>query len=179
MCFSLFFIALSLSLSCSFSVSSLPSCDAHFWDVVSCKDRTGSSVMFQSASSDLTRQLSKNPEGRLNVFSCFFSYESHQLWLTNLWDLHWPREKMDIRWKWMLPYLIIDFPNRIFYGIFGSLIGPSQPYLAFATNVDLAKINLLWTLGKLIISLLGFNRVFFVERKLHSVFPTIQKIVMK
>jgi len=74
MCFSLFFIALSLSLSlsCSFSVSSLPSCDAHFWDVVSCKDRTGSSVMFQSASSDLTRQLSKNPEGRLNVFSCFF-----------------------------------------------------------------------------------------------------------
>jgi hypothetical protein len=28
--------------------------------------------MFQSASSDLTRQLSKNPERRLNVFACFF-----------------------------------------------------------------------------------------------------------
>ena len=55
---------------------------------------------------------------------------------------------MDVRWRWMIPYLIIDFPNRIFYGIFGSLIGPSQPYLAFATNVDLATINLLWTLGK-------------------------------
>ena len=55
---------------------------------------------------------------------------------------------MDPRWKWMLPYLLIDFPNRIFYGIFGSLIGPSQPYLAYATNVDLATINLLWTLGK-------------------------------
>lgn len=75
-------------------------------------------------------------------------YEIRQLWLTSSSGLRLFPGNMDTRWKWMLPYLLIDFPNRIFYGIFGSLIGPSQPYLAFATNVDLATINLLWTLGK-------------------------------
>ena len=75
-------------------------------------------------------------------------YEIRQLWLTSWSGLRLFPGNMDTRWKWMLPYLLIDFPNRIFYGIFGSLIGPSQPYLAFATNVDLATINLLWTLGK-------------------------------
>jgi len=50
-------------------------------------------------------------------------------------------------WKWMFAYLMIDFPNRIFYGIFGSLMGPAQPYLAYASGTDLAMINLLWTFG--------------------------------
>jgi len=47
----------------------------------------------------------------------------------------------------MFAYLMIDFPNRIFYGIFGSLMGPAQPYLAYASGTDLAMINLLWTFG--------------------------------
>lgn len=77
-------------------------------------------------------------------------------------------KNMDPRWKWMLPFLIVDFPNRIFYGIFGSLIGPSQPYLAYATNVDLTTINLLWTLGSGFGMLGCFTSAIIFKRYLRS-----------
>jgi hypothetical protein len=55
------------------------------------------------------------------------------------------KEKM----KWIIPFTIIDSLNRIFYGMYTTLLGPSQPYLARMTSVDIDTISWIQPFGKL------------------------------
>jgi hypothetical protein len=50
-------------------------------------------------------------------------------------------------WYWVLPFTIIDSLNRVFYGMYGTLIGPSQPYFAQAVNVDIDTVNWMSPIG--------------------------------
>lgn len=43
-------------------------------------------------------------------------------------------------WKWVTAFTLVDSLNRIFYGMYVTLLGPSQPYLAHRVNVDLDTI---------------------------------------
>lgn len=43
--------------------------------------------------------------------------------------------------KWIVPFTIIDSLNRIFYGMYATLLGPSQPYLARMTGVDIDTVS--------------------------------------
>ncbi len=56
--------------------------------------------------------------------------------------------KMHPDWYWMIPFTIIDNVNRIFFGIFGTLLGPSQPYFADVQGVGLDTINWIYPIGK-------------------------------
>jgi hypothetical protein len=55
--------------------------------------------------------------------------------------------KMHPDWYWVLPFTIIDSLNRVFYGMYGTLIGPSQPYFAQAVNVDIDTVNWMSPIG--------------------------------
>lgn len=50
-------------------------------------------------------------------------------------------------WKWMLPFTMVDMVNRVVYGIFGTLLGPSQPYFAHTIGIDIDTINWIWPLS--------------------------------
>ena len=50
--------------------------------------------------------------------------------------------------SWIIPFTIVDSFNRMFYGMFGTLYGPSLPFLANAVNVDIETINWLKPFGK-------------------------------
>ena len=50
--------------------------------------------------------------------------------------------------RWVIPFTIIDSINRIFYGMYSTLIGPSNPYLARKLSVGIDDINLKEPFGK-------------------------------
>ena len=50
--------------------------------------------------------------------------------------------------KWIIPFTIVDSLNRVFYGMYNTLLGPSQPYLAKAVNVDIDTISWIQPFGK-------------------------------
>ena len=51
--------------------------------------------------------------------------------------------------NWIIPFTIVDSLNRMFYGMYPTLLGPSLPFLANAVNVDIETINWLQPFGKL------------------------------
>ena len=50
--------------------------------------------------------------------------------------------------NWIIPFTIVDSLNRMFYGMYPTLLGPSLPFLANAVNVDIETINWLQPFGK-------------------------------
>ncbi len=54
----------------------------------------------------------------------------------------------DMIMHWIIPFTIVDSFNRVFYGMFGTLLGPSQPYLAKAVGVDIDTITWIYPFGK-------------------------------
>ena len=53
--------------------------------------------------------------------------------------------------RWVIPFTIIDSINRIFYGMYATLIGPSNPYLARKLSVGIDDINLKEPFGKFLL----------------------------
>ena len=51
-------------------------------------------------------------------------------------------------WQWVIPFAVVDNLNRIFYGMYGTLLGPSQPYLAKKVSVGIDTINWIQPFGK-------------------------------
>ena len=51
-------------------------------------------------------------------------------------------------WQWVIPFAVVDNLNRIFYGMYGTLLGPSQPYLAKNVSVGIDTINWIQPFGK-------------------------------
>ena len=51
-------------------------------------------------------------------------------------------------WHWIIPFTIVDSFNRMFYGMYGTLMGPSQPYLAKNVAVEIDTINWIQPFGK-------------------------------
>ena len=49
---------------------------------------------------------------------------------------------------WMIAFTLVDSFNRIFYGMYSTLLGPSQPYLARKVNVDIDTITWIQPFGK-------------------------------
>ena len=50
--------------------------------------------------------------------------------------------------NWIIPFTLVDSLNRMFYGMYPTLLGPSLPFLANAVNVDIETINWLQPFGK-------------------------------
>ena len=61
--------------------------------------------------------------------------------------LHERKTKMS-KSNWIIPFTIVDSLNRMFYGMYPTLLGPSLPFLANAVNVDIETINWLQPFGK-------------------------------
>ena len=55
-----------------------------------------------------------------------------------------------VSWGWILSFSAVDFANRVVFGAFGTLLGPSQPYLAENVDVGIDTITLLSTFGKML-----------------------------
>ena len=49
--------------------------------------------------------------------------------------------------KWTLIYVLSSWFCNFGHGMIVTVVGPTQPYLAFNVKVDIATINLVWTFG--------------------------------
>ena len=61
-----------------------------------------------------------------------------------------PNKKMtaiDPGWRWVLAFSLVDFSNRVVFAAFGTMLGPSQPFMARNVGVDIEAITFIWTFG--------------------------------
>ena len=63
----------------------------------------------------------------------------------------------DKEFNWIVAFTFIDSLNRVFYGMYATLLGPSQPYLAAKVNVDIDTITWIQPFGKCFIYLWKSN----------------------
>ena len=49
--------------------------------------------------------------------------------------------------RWLLVYFPVSWLTQFGHGLVTTVVGPTQPYLAKNTGVDIATINLVWTFG--------------------------------
>ena len=49
--------------------------------------------------------------------------------------------------KWIKVYFPVSWLTQFGHGLVTTVVGPTQPYLAENTGVDIATINLVWTFG--------------------------------
>ena len=49
--------------------------------------------------------------------------------------------------KWTLIYVLSSWFCNFGHGMIVTVVGPTQPYLAYNVKVDIATINLVWTFG--------------------------------
>ncbi len=54
---------------------------------------------------------------------------------------------LDPAWKWVLGFCLVDFANRVLFGAFGTMLYPSQPYLAANLGTSLESVTALWSFG--------------------------------
>ena len=54
----------------------------------------------------------------------------------------------DKEFNWIVAFTFIDSLNRIFYGMYSTFLGPSQPYLARKVGVDIDTIAWIQPFGK-------------------------------
>ena len=59
----------------------------------------------------------------------------------------------DKEFNWISTFTFIDSLNRVFYGMYATLLGPSQPYLAGKVNVDIDTITWIQPFGKYLLTL--------------------------
>ena len=52
------------------------------------------------------------------------------------------------KWFWILAFSLVDFTNRVFFGVYNTLLGPAQPYIAKNTGVAIDTVTLIWTFCK-------------------------------
>ena len=54
----------------------------------------------------------------------------------------------DKEFNWIVAFTFVDSLNRIFYGMYSTFLGPSQPYLARKVGVDIDTIAWIQPFGK-------------------------------
>ena len=59
----------------------------------------------------------------------------------------------DKEFNWIVAFTFVDSLNRIFYGMYSTFLGPSQPYLARKVGVDIDTIAWIQPFGKELIDL--------------------------
>ena len=64
--------------------------------------------------------------------------------------------------RWLLVYFPVSWLTQFGHGLVTTVVGPTQPFLAQNTGVDIATINLVWSFGFFgyIIGSLGTSFIF-------------------